>query len=236
MIILALDALDFNSVVRYNCKALQQTESGQIDVSDFKLLRTVVLWASFLSGKNMEEEIPTETEPQWAFKLNPENTFLPFYETYTTIDVPAFSLKQGNHLKERRLMRKYFYDEATVEEFDDIVWRNHDENKKEFFKALSNHDLVMGYFDLADAIGHISFGVPKKMKDVYIELEYLAKEVQSSLDDRILIVSDHGMRPRGRYGEHYEHGFYSINSKLLFGSPKLTTFYDYLTKVAKTTF
>lgn len=233
MIIIALDALDFNSVIRYNCKVLKQREYGQIDVSNFKLLRTVILWASFLSGKNMEEKIPVDTETQWKFKLDSETTFLPFFKKYKAIDVPAFSLKQENHLKERRLMRKYFDDEVTVEEFDSLIWKNHDENKKDFFKSLSNYDLVLGYFDLADAIGHLSFGVPKKMKDVYFELEDLVKEVQSSFDDRILIISDHGMMPTGRYGEHCVHGFYSVNAKLRFGFPKITFFHDYLIKYEK---
>ena len=99
MIILALDALDFNYVIRHKYDVLQQSERGQIDISEFKLLRTVVLWASFLTGTNKEKEVPTETEAQWRFKLHPKRTFLPFYEKYKTIDVPAFSLKQEQHLK-----------------------------------------------------------------------------------------------------------------------------------------
>ena len=134
MIILALDALNFNSVLRYKCKYLKQTEHGQTDVSDFKLLRTVALWASFLSGKNMEDEVPLDEVTQWKFKLEPEKTFLPLFGTYKAIDLPAFSLKQRNHLKERSFMWKYFNDEASVEDFDSVVWRNHEENKKDFFK------------------------------------------------------------------------------------------------------
>ena len=132
-------------------------------------------------------------------------------------------------------MRKYFDDETSVEDFDSVIWRNHEENKKDFFKSLSKHDLVMGYFDLADAIGHLSFGVPKKMKEVYVELEEIAKEVKSSFDDFILIASDHGMRPVGRYGEHSGNGFYSVNYKIRFRLPKITAFHDLIKKVAKNT-
>ena len=233
MIILALDALDFNPVLRYKCKHLKQTEYGQINVSDFKILRTVALWASFLSGKNMEEDVPLDKETQWKFKLEPEKTFLPFFETYKAIDVPAFSFKQRNHSKERSLMRRGFEDESSIEDFDSAVWRNHLENKKEFFKSLSKHDLVMGYFDLADAIGHLSFGVPKKMKEVYVELEEIAKEVKSSFDDFILIASDHGMKSNGRYGEHSGNGFYSVNHKLRLTSTRITDFYNFTKKIAK---
>lgn len=233
MIILAVDALDLNQVIKYKCKYLKQTVHGQIDVSNFKMLRTVVLWASFLSGKNMEEEIPFDRVTQWYFKLEPEKTFLPFFETYKAIDVPAFSLKQRNHSKERSFMRKYFDDEVSVEDFDSVVWRNHEENKKDFFKSLGKHDLVMGYFDLVDAIGHLSFGVFENMKEVYVELEKLAKEVTSSFDDFILIASDHGMRAVGRYGEHNGKGFYSVNCKLRFRHPKITDFYGIIKKVAE---
>ena len=62
MIILALDALDLNQVQKFKCKNLMQREHGHTDLSDFNQLRTVVLWASFLTGTNMEKEIPVETQ------------------------------------------------------------------------------------------------------------------------------------------------------------------------------
>jgi hypothetical protein len=233
MIILALDALDFTSVLKYNCEYLKQTEYGQIDVSDFKQLRTVALWASFLSGKNMEDEVPVDKATQWKFQLESEKTFLSFFGTYTAIDVPAFSLKQSNHLKERHFMRKFFEDEVSAEDFDSVIWKNHDENQKDFFKSLGKHDLVIGYFDLADAIGHLSFGVPKKMKEVYAELDKIAKEVKSSFDDVILIASDHGMRSVGRYGQHDVQGFYSLNYNPRFKLSRITEFHDLIKQIAE---
>ena len=56
VIILALDALDIYPVRRYDCKSLQQLRYGQVDVSEFKTLRTVALWASFLTGDKIDEE------------------------------------------------------------------------------------------------------------------------------------------------------------------------------------
>jgi len=211
-------------VKRFNCKNLMQLEYGQTDISEFKLARTVVLWASFLSGKNMEAEIPVKT--QWEFKLKLEETFFQFFKSYAAVDVPAFSLKDENHAEERRLLKAYFDDEATVEEYDAVVWRNHEENKKDFFDILGKFDLVMGYFDLADAIGHLSFGILEKMETVYEELEWLAREVKSSTDDFILVISDHGMKPVGRYGDHNRNGFYSANRRLGLSLPKITDFYN----------
>jgi hypothetical protein len=228
MIILALDALDLNMVKKFDCKNLMQKECGQTDISEFSLERTIVLWASFLTGKNMEDKIPIKK--QWEFQLKKEETFLEFFDSHKTIDVPAFSLKQENHRKERKLLKDFFDDKASVEEYDEIVWKNHEENKKQFFDSLGKFDLVMGYFDLADAIGHLSFGILEKMKVVYEELENLAKELKHS-EDFVLTVSDHGMKAVGRYGDHTKNGFYSLNRKLNLNLPKITSFYNIIKSV-----
>lgn len=228
MIVLALDALDLNLVKKFRCKSLMQKEFGQTDISEFNLERTVVLWASFLTGKSMEAKIPVKT--QWDFKLEPQETFLKFFNTYKAIDVPAFSFKQS-HVEERRLLKDYFNDKATVDEYNTVVWKNHEENKKEFFNSLGKFDLLVGYFNLADAIGHLSFGICQKMAEVYEELENLAKEVRD-LEDFILIISDHGMKAVGRYGDHTKNGFYSANRRLGLSFPKITDFYDLIKRVA----
>ena len=229
MIILALDALDLEQVKKYNCKHLMQKECGKTDLSDFKQPRTVVLWASFLTGKNMESQIPLKT--QWEFKVKPEQTFLNFFGKSKTIDVPAFSHKPS-HTKERELLKGYFEEKATVEEFDEIVWKIHEENKKEFLNAVGKFDLLMGYFNLADSIGHLSFGIAEKMAKVYQELDQLAEKVKDS-DDSVLIISDHGMEAVGRYGDHNQNGFYSFNQKFGLNLPKVTSFYDLIRRHAE---
>jgi hypothetical protein len=231
MIILGLDALDLSMIRKYDCQNLMQMEYGQTDISEFELARTVVLWASFLTGMNMEDKIPVKT--QWEFELELEDSFFRFFESYRAVDVPAFSLKKVNHAEERRLLKAYFNDGGTVEEYDAIVWKNHEENKKEFFGFLGRFDIVMGYFDLADAIGHLSFGIPEKMESVYAELEEMMREVRSSFEDFILVVSDHGMKPVGRYGDHNRNGFYSANRELGLNLPRITDFFDFAKGVAE---
>ncbi len=232
VIILALDALDIYPVRRYDCKSLQQTRHGQIDVSEFKILRTIALWASFLSGKKIDDEVPFDRETQWLFQLTPEQTFFPLFDRYKTIDVPAFSFKQNNHAKERQLMREAFAEEISIDDFDAIIWRHHDENKKELFQSLGKYDLVMGYFDLVDAIGHLSYGISRKMEIAYRELDAIAKDLRSSTDDLVLIASDHGMRTFGRYGEHYGYGFYSTNYRSQMQLPQITDFRDEISRIA----
>ena len=222
MIILGLDALDLQQVKKYNSKHLMQQECGKTDISDFTQPRTVVLWSSFLTGKNMEKQIPIKT--QWEFQLEPEQTFLKLFDSYKTIDVPAFSHKP-THTKERELLKGYFQEKNTIEEFDEIVWKIHEENKKEFLSAIGKHDLVFGYFNLADSIGHLSFGINEKMARVYQELDELAKTIKDS-DEFILTISDHGMEAIGRFGDHNQNGFYSLNQKKGLHMPKITGFYD----------
>ena len=113
----------------------------------------------------------------------------------------------------------------TIEEFEEIVWKIHEENKKEFLSAIGKYDLLFGYFNLADSIGHLSFGIDEKMANVYQELDQLAKTIKDS-DEFILTISDHGMEAIGRYGDHNKNGFYSLKEKKGLELPKVTRFYD----------
>ena len=114
MLILALDALDQNLVKTFNCSNLMQKEYGQTDITNFKEPRTIVLWASFLTGKNMEAKIPIKG--QWEFQLKREETFLCYFDSPKVIDVPGYAYKQENHKKERRLLKAYFNENATIQE------------------------------------------------------------------------------------------------------------------------
>ncbi len=232
MIILGLDALDLKMVEKYNCKNLLQTEHGQTELSDFPLKRTVALWSSFLTGKNRDSEIPVKT--QWEYRVPTDQTFFKFFKTFNAIDVPAYSHKKS-HDEERQLLKAYFEQQTNLEEFEAIVWKIHEENKKEFFAQLSEFDLLMGYFNLADSIGHLSFGIDGTMKAVYEELDNLAKELKNSTNDLVLTISDHGMQAIGRFGDHSDNGFYSVNRKLGIGFPKITEFYNLIKGVQNAT-
>jgi len=230
MIILALDALDLQCIQKFNCKNLMQKEHGQTTLKGFNQERTIVLWASFLTGKNMEKEIPIKN--QWEFKLQPEQTFLKFFNNYKVIDLPAFSYKQKNHEEERKLLKGYFEDKTTVEEYENLIWKIHQENKKDFFQELGKPQLLIGYFNLADTIGHLSFGLADKMATVYEELDKIAEEVKN-LEEFTLIISDHGMKAVGRYGDHSRNGFYSSNHTLGLDFPEITSFYKIIRGIAK---
>jgi len=207
-----------------------QKEHGQTDITNFTEPRTIVLWASFLTGKNMETKIPIKG--QWQFQLKTEEPFLCFFKNPKTIDVPAYSYKQENHKQERKLLKAHFNENATIQEYDKLIWKNHQENKTEFLNSLGKHDLLMAYFNLADAIGHLSFGIHTKMKEVYTELENLAAKIENT-DDFTLIISDHGMKAIGRYGDHTMNGYYSTNKTLNLELPKITDFHKIIKSAKK---
>ena len=57
MVILGLDGLEYEYVKEFNCKNLMQEKFGKTDISMFSEPRTIVIWSSFLAGKNLEKEI-----------------------------------------------------------------------------------------------------------------------------------------------------------------------------------
>ncbi len=222
MIILALDGLEYKYVKEFKCKNLMQKYCGKTDISEFSEPRTVVIWSSFLAGKNLEKEI-LKTKNFWEFKLNPKETFFSKFKKWKAIDVPGLTYKSEKHKKERELLKKFFNGEITIREYDKAAFKHHKENKAEFFNAIKeNYQVTMGYFALADTIGHLSFGVKPKMKIVYKELDKIAEKIGEN--NKLLIISDHGMKAVGRYGDHSNYGFWSTNFFADLDRPKITQF------------
>ncbi len=221
ILILAYDGLEYNYVGEFNLKGLMQKDFGKTDISEFSEPRTMVLWSSFLAGKNLEKRI-LKLKNIWKFKLKPKETFFKHFKKWKAIDVPGLTHKEEEHELERKLLKMYFEENLSIKEYDKIVFEHHKENKEEFFKSLEeDYEIIMAYFPLADLIGHLSFGLKSKMRLVYKELESIAKKVEA---DFKLIISDHGMKAVGRYGDHSNYGFWSTNKKLGTKNPKITDF------------
>jgi len=130
------------------------------------------------------------------------------------------------HARERELLRQYFETgsptekERIREEYNRLAFEHHRRIKEAFGKALSEeHDFVLGYFSVADVIGHLNFGNPVLMKMIYRDLDEIAATVK---EDRT-ILSDHGMVKIGSFGDHSGYGFWSTRDRDL-GTPKITDF------------
>lgn len=116
-------------------------------------------------------------------------------------------------------------------EYENVVWKNFQRKRGKMFRAMKEDDwnLMMAYFDFTDRLGHVYGGNRFKMLETYAIADKLAEEVLKRLDSDevfLLIVSDHGMKPAGRFGKHSNHGFWSSNRSLHVEDPTIMDFHD----------
>jgi len=229
-VILAVDALEHEKVAEYNCVNLMQRSFGRTDIGEFEEPRTVVLWSSFMTGRNREREVLALGDRRmWSVRWRPEETFFSGFRNPLVLDLPGFNYDLKVHERSRELLALYFETEgdereSVLEEYDGDAFKHHREIKDAFLGGLhGGHDLVVGYFSLADTVGHLSFGLEEVMKPIYAELDGLAKAA-SQRADRLLVISDHGMTAVGRFGDHSNHGFWSLNYEAGLKSPRITDF------------
>ncbi len=227
MIIFAIDALEYTLVEEFNCTNLKQKFYGKTNIQEFSQPRTMVLWSSFMTGKNMEKEIMAKGDKEmWNTRIEMKDTFFNRYKNPKIIDLPGFNYVKEQHEQERMLLKNYF-DVTTDEEknnirraYNNLAFEHHRRVKQEFNDALkSEHDFVLGYFSVADVIGHLNFGNRTIMKMIYKDLD----EIAASIKESFIVLSDHGMEKIGIFGDHSSYGFWSTDFKDL-GNPKITDF------------
>lgn len=236
-IVFAIDALEYEKVEEFGCENLKQTTYGKTDISEFSQPRTIVLWSSFMTGENKEEEILAEgDEEMWKTEFSLEETFFSSFEDPKIIDLPGFSYDREQHDRERELLKEFFEeaenDEEKAEvrrEYNQHGLEHHRKIKEEFLDFLKRgHDFVLGYFSAADVIGHLNFGNNTLMKMIYDDLDEIATKVKEIRDDHLLVLSDHGMKGVGMFGDHNDYGFWSFDSECGLERPELTDFADFL--------
>ncbi len=234
IVVLAIDALEYKKVLEYNCENLKQHYFGKTDISEFSQPRTMVLWSSFMTGENKEKEVLGEgNKEMWSKKWNLDETFFKNFKNPVVLDLPGYSYELDVHEKSRKLLKEFFETEdkdkklQTKQEYNKDAFDHHKKIKEQFFKALEeDHDFVLGYFSVADVIGHLNFGDNLVMKMIYKDLDEIAGQVKEKAD-KIIVLSDHGMEAVGVFGDHSTYGFWSTNFKDL-GNPKITDFFDVL--------
>ncbi len=229
IVVLAVDALEIDMVEDFQCDHLMQGHYGRTDISEFSEPRTMVLWSSFMTGENKEEEILAMGDKEmWNTRIPVEETFFSRFEDPKVIDLPGFNYDLEVHQRSRELLKKYFEaddndkKEDIRKDYNSDAFDHHREVKREFKMALNgDHDLVLGYFSAIDVIGHLNFGNRTLMKMLYRDMDELAEEVNSPM----IVLSDHGMEAVGMFGDHSGYGFWST-SYVDLGTPKITDFPD----------
>lgn len=157
----------------------------------------------------------------------------PLKSDYIILDLPGFSYIKEQHEQERRML-KYYFDAQSEEEkknirteYNNLAFLHHRRIKQEFSTALQgDYDFVLGYFSVADVIGHLNFGNGSMMKLIYRDLD----EIAGTINHTLIVLSDHGMERVGIFGDHSNYGFWSTDLKDL-GNPKITDFADMIKEI-----
>ncbi len=237
--VIAIDALEFDLVENFDMKNMKLSYYGKTDISEFSEPRTMVLWSSFMTGENKEEEVLALGDKEmWHYKIPHEQTFFSKFENPKIIDLPGYNYDLDQHKKERDLLKAFFKTEveeekiATRKQYNAHCFDHHRAVKNDFLSSLDKeHDLLLGYFSVADVIGHLNFGKKAMMKMIYRDLDEIIAIAKDKRPGNLIVLSDHGMEPIGQFGDHSNYGFWSTNFKNL-GLPKITDFADIILKKA----
>ena len=135
-------------------------------------------------------------------------------------------------------MLKAFFETENPEEkqkiknqYNQYAFEHHKKIKKQFLETLKSnqYDFVLGYFSIIDVIGHLNFGNTTLMKMLYKDIDEIADEIRKIPNIKLIILSDHGMKAIGMFGDHSEYGFWSTNFKKL-ENPQITDFANIITE------
>lgn len=181
-----------------------------------------------MTGINKEKEVLAGgNQEMWDKQWSYDETFFKTFKNPCVLDLPGYSYDLKVHEKSRLLLKKFFLvnspeeKEAIRKEYNQDAFVHHRAIKTAFFEALqSNHDFVLGYFSVADVIGHLNFGNTLMMRMIYSDLEEIASKIMVK---KCIILSDHGMYGVGMFGDHSSYGFWSTNFRDL-GLPRITDF------------
>lgn len=99
--ILGYDGLDIELVEQFNLPNLKQEEYGKVDISEFDLIATPILWGSFITGENLSSELTEKP------RIKPlENIFRTPYQFLKKSISPKLASKAINALKKTGLVQK----------------------------------------------------------------------------------------------------------------------------------
>jgi hypothetical protein len=235
--VFAIDALEIKKVEEYDSQNLKQKFYGKTDISEFSEPRTMVLWSSFMTGQNKEEEILVKGDKEmWNTKWPIEETFFSQFNNPKIIDLPGYNYNTDQHHKQRELLKHFFEVSGETEKnevrskYNKLAFDHHKNIKQDYLSSLDeDHDFLLGYFGLADLVGHLSFGNNTMMKMIYEDLNEIAK-VAADKSDKLIVLSDHGMKEQGMFGDHSSYGFWSTNFDDL-NTPKITDFSKIITEL-----
>lgn len=160
-------------------------------------------------------------------------TIFDYAEHPIAFSVPSYNEEpSASAFHKTDLLKGYYDGKVTGEEVKKRVWSSFERRKRNLTETLDRDkkwDLLMFYeHGATDLLGHIFRGNLTEMWEIYVQMDLFLKEVKEKIGDETftLVVSDHGMKPVGRYGVHSSYAFYSSNIPLNLNFPKITDFKD----------
>jgi hypothetical protein len=234
--VVAIDALEYDLVEGFDLLHLKGSYHGKTDISEFSEPRTMVLWSSFMTGRNMESEVLAKGDKEmWNMKIDHKDTFFSRFKNPYIIDLPGYNYDLKQHNQERGLLNNYFESNDDDERndirksYNEIAFEHHRRVKSEFLDSLyKEYDFLLGYFSIADVVGHLNFGNRAVMRMIYRDLD----EITSKVEGKTIVLSDHGMKAMGYYGDHSEYGFWCTNFRN-FETPRISDFAGIITQEAE---
>lgn len=224
ILVIALDGLEHDLVVKFKLRNLMQVEYGKTNLSLIKKHSrypcTVDIWSTFLAGR-------------FKHKINsPSETFLKYFKSYCVIGLPGFM--KGLSRQHRKLvdnLAKVLEHKLSYAEYEKMVKIDALRRMFSTFRAFKlSPEILITYFPIADLLGHLYFDREEKMREIYRFIDRVVSKIK--LNTTVLIISDHGMVPwyGKKKGEHSWHGFWSTNRKLGLNNPKIEDFYKFFSK------
>jgi len=196
IVVLALDGLEINKVEEYDCKNLKQAYYGKSDISDFPQTRTMILWSSFLTGRNCTQEILDRGDhAMWDTRWGKEETWLRYFKNPVVLDLPGYTYDKEFHDRSRNMLKQFFEVENPEEkekikkEYNKDTFDHHKKMKELYFQKIEEDtDIVIAYFHIADVIGHLNFGNNTLMRMIYQDLDEIAAKTKEKASKLIIIL------------------------------------------------
>lgn len=163
-----------------------------------------------------------------------ETTIFDLAKNPVSIQVPTIN-DRGLFRKTAPLLGEVLSNPQNERRYLNRFWEDYRTIKAQIYERLSGDwDLFMVHFQLLDILGHLYAGRGGiQLFKGYSTMNWLAHDLQKAIlpsDVHFLIISDHGMKPLGRFGDHSDYGFWSSN-RVILGNPfHVTRFFDIIVK------
>lgn len=255
IVILGLDALEYNLVEKWNLNGLRQGEYGKIKVPINKDIGHPIspeVWGSFLTGKHitgMEFERSGVRETIWKtlaflhkhtglsfglarrvrgasrFPELNQKTFLDLTNSLE-INAPYYSFDHAS----MEIMHRFTIRTRSAEQIRKELYSLFKKRKKQFItavrKQLQNVDLIFGYTHVLDDIQHFFYSRPDQIEKFYRKLDEFVSFIKTLLPYSTLFVIVSDHGFSLKEGTHSDYAFYSSNKPI---SPKPSSITDFFT-------